>query len=73
LIPARNDIAKLELVRDEGRRHNGVALPQFVTYVVTFRDEYRTRDQRQPSLDSLQLAALLRWLPSFQLISSGQK
>ena len=46
LIPVPNGIAKLELIRDEGRRLNGVALPRFVTYVDKFRDLLRTGDQR---------------------------
>jgi hypothetical protein len=57
LIAAPNGIAKRGLVRDEGRRFNGVALSRFVTDVAKFRYLVPTRDQRELSLDSLQLAA----------------
>jgi hypothetical protein len=46
-IAVLNGIAKVGLVRDEGRRHTGVALPRFVPYVAKFRDLLRTRDRRR--------------------------
>jgi hypothetical protein len=46
LISAPRGIPKLGLLRDEGRR-NLVALPQFVTNAAKFRDDLRTRDQRE--------------------------
>jgi hypothetical protein len=49
LISAPNGIAKLGLVRDEGRRRDGVALSLFVPYVTKYRDLLRTRDQRELS------------------------
>jgi hypothetical protein len=44
LIADANTIAKLGLVRDEGRRGNGVALRPFVTYVANLREAFRYSD-----------------------------